>query len=239
MRKNKRKDDQLRRIKVERNFMKYAEGSCLIEMGGTKVICSANQEKRVPLFLKGSGSGWIKAEYRMLPSSAQNRIPRDKVSGRTMEIQRLIARSLRSVVDLRALGERTLQVDCDVIQADGGTRTTSIVGGFIALVDCLNHLYKKNEIKDMPVKHFLAATSIGLCGGKYLLDLDYNEDSQADVDLNVVMNSKGRFIEVQGTAESNSFSRKDLDAFLALAEKGIDEIIDYQRSLFKDILPDL
>ncbi len=239
MRKNKRKVDQLRKIKVERRFIKHAEGSCLIEIGDTKVICTANFEKRVPFFLKGSGSGWIKGEYRMLPSSAEDRIPRDRISGRTMEIQRLIGRSLRSVVDLEQLGERTIWVDCDVIQADGGTRTTSIVGGFIALVDCLAYLHKNNEIDQIPVRHFLAATSIGLCKGKYLLDLDYQEDSQADVDLNVVMNSQGKFIEVQGTAESRAFSRKDLDTFLELAQKGIDELVDYQRNLFKDILPDL
>lgn len=236
VRKNKRNFDQLRKIQVKRQFLRYAQGSCLIEAGNTKIICAASMEKKVPIFLKGSGSGWIKAEYRMLPASVENRLPRDKVSGRIMEIQRLIGRSLRSVVDLEKLGERTIRVDCDVVQADGGTRTTSIVGGFIALVDCLAYLSKQNEISELPVRQFLAATSIGLCQGEYLLDLDYDEDSQAGVDLNVVMDSEGRFIELQGTAEGRPFSRKDLEAFLELAKKGIDEIIDYQRNLFKDIL---
>lgn len=239
MKDEKRKFNQLRKINLQRGFIRYAQGSCLIEIGNTKVICTANQEKRVPLFLKNSGSGWVKAEYRMLPSSAQSRIPRDKISGRTMEIQRFIGRSLRSVVDLEKLGERTILVDCDVIQADGGTRTTSIVGGFIALVDCLEHLCRSNEIGKIPVRELLAAVSVGLCRGEYLLDLDYSQDSQADVDLNVVMNSGGQFIEVQGTAEGKTFSRKDLDVLLGLAEKGIAEIITYQRSLFKDILPGL
>ncbi len=239
MRENGRKADQLRKIKVERKFIKYAQGSCLIQNGNTKVICAANIEKRVPFFLKGSDSGWIKAEYRMLPASTENRIPRDIVSGRTMEIQRLIARSLRSTIDLEKLGERTIRVDSDVIQADGGTRTSSIVGGFIALVDCLAYLYKNKEISQIPVKYFLGATSVGLCRGKYLLDLDYGEDSQADVDLNVVMNSNGKFIELQGTGENSTFSQKDLDKLLQLAKQGIEEIIDYQRSLFERILPTL
>ncbi len=239
MRKDKRKFDQLRKIKVQRRFIKYAEGSCLIEIGNTKVICAANLERRVPLFLKGAGTGWIKAEYRMLPFSTENRIPRDKISGRTMEIQRLIGRSLRSAVDLEELGEKTIRVDCDVIQADGGTRTTSIIGGFIALVDCLAYLYKKNEISKIPLRHLLAATSVGLCGGSHYLDLNYQEDSQADVDLNVVMNSEGNFIEVQGTAENKSFSRKNLDSFLDVAQKGIEEIFDYQRNIFKDLPLDL
>lgn len=235
----KRRPDQLRKIKIERKFIKQAQGSCLIEMGDTKVLCAANQEKRVPLFLKGTDSGWIKAEYRMLPASTENRIPRDRISGRVMEIQRLIGRSLRSVVDLSFLGETTIHVDCDVIQADGGTRTTSIIGGFIALVDCLYRLYQDNQIKGMPVKNFLAATSVGLCRGEYLLDLNYNEDSQADVDLNFVMNSDGNFIEVQGAAENGDFSQDDLLKSIQLARKGIGEIIDFQRSLFKDVLPNL
>jgi ribonuclease PH len=233
IRKN-RKADQLRDIKVERKFIKYAQGSCLIQKGNTKVICAASLEKKVPFFLKGSNSGWIKAEYRMLPASTENRIPRDRISGRTMEIQRLIARSLRSAIDLDGLGERTIRVDCDVIQADGGTRTTSIVGGFIALVDCLTYLYKREDINQMPVKYLLGATSVGLCKGEHLLDLDYREDSQADVDMNVVMNSKNDFIEIQGTGENSTFSQKDLSRLLQLAQKGIQEIIDYQKNLFKD-----
>ncbi|MCF7873431.1 MAG: ribonuclease PH [Candidatus Omnitrophica bacterium] len=236
MRDNGRKPDQLRDIKVERKFIKYAQGSCLIQKGNTKVICAANLEKKVPFFLKGSNSGWIKAEYRMLPASTENRIPRDRISGRTMEIQRLIARSLRSAVDLDKLGEKTIRVDCDVIQADGGTRTTSIVGGFIALIDCLNCLNKRNEIDSIPINYLLGATSVGLSKDQYLLDLDYNEDSQADVDMNVVMNSEENFIEIQGTGENSTFSQKDLDALLKLAKKGIGEIINYQRNLFKDII---
>lgn len=235
MRENKRKPDQLRNLKIQRQFIKYAQGSCLIEKGNTKVICTANLENRVPFFLKGTNSGWIKAEYRMLPSSTENRIPRDKISGRTMEIQRLIARSLRSAIDLKDLGEKTIRIDCDVIQADGGTRTTSVVGGFIALVDCLVYLYKKGELKQIPLNYFIGATSVGLCGGEFLLDLNYREDSQADVDLNVVMNSKNNFIEVQGTGENSTFSQKDLDKLLQLAKKGIEEIINYQRDLFKDL----
>ncbi len=235
MRANNRKPDQLREIKIKRHFIKYAEGSCLIEAGNTKVICTANLENRVPFFLKGSNSGWIKAEYRMLPSSTQSRIPRDKISGRIMEIQRLIARSLRSAINLDDLGEKTICIDCDVIQADGGTRTTSVIGGFIALVDCLMHLYKINQLNQVPINYFIAATSVGLCQGQFLLDLDYSEDSQADVDMNVVMNSKGDFIEVQGTGENSTFSQNDLDKLLALAKKGINEIIDQQRQIFKDI----
>lgn len=235
MRANKRKLNQLREIMIKRHFIKYAEGSCLIEAGNTKVICTANLENRVPFFLKGSNSGWIKAEYRMLPSSTQSRIPRDKISGRIMEIQRLIARSLRSAINLDNLGEKTICIDCDVIQADGGTRTTSVIGGFIALVDCLVHLYKINQLSQVPINYFVAATSVGLCKGEFLLDLDYSEDSQADVDMNVVMNSKGDFIEVQGTGENSTFSQNDLDKLLALAKKGINEIIDQQRQIFKDI----
>lgn len=234
MREKGRKADQLRDIKVERKFIKYAQGSCLIQKGNTKVICAASLEKKVPFFLKGSNSGWIKAEYRMLPASTENRIPRDRISGRTMEIQRLIARSLRSAVDLDKLGEKTIRVDCDVIQADGGTRTTSIIGGFIALVDCLVYLCKRKEIDQIPLNYLLGATSVGISKGQHLLDLDYKEDSQADVDMNVVMNSKEDFIEVQGTGENSTFSQKDLDALLQLAKKGIREIIDFQKNLFKD-----
>lgn len=234
MRKNKRLFDQMRKIKIQRKFLKYAHGSCFIEAGDTKIICTANLEKRVPLFLKGSGSGWVKAEYRMLPGSSENRVSRDQISGRSIEIQRLIGRSLRSAVNLPELGEKTIWVDCDVIQADGGTRSISIVGGFIALVDCLIQQHKKNEIKSIPISNFVAATSVGLIKNNYLLDLDYSEDFQADVDLNVVMNSEGKFIEIQGTAEKGNFSKKDLTAFLQLAEKGTNELISLQKSFFKE-----
>ncbi len=205
-------------------------------MGNTKVICAASVDKTVPLFLKGTGEGWLTAEYRMLPCATDNRIPRDKVSGRVMEIQRLIGRSLRSVVNLKRLGERTVRIDCDVIQADGGTRTASIIGGYIALVDCLKKLYNRKEIFELCITDLLGAISVGIWQGAIFLDLTYLEDSQADVDMNVAMKGSGEFIEVQGTAEQGSFSEKDLTAFLKLAKKGIDEIIDLERDLFKDIL---
>lgn len=238
-RQDNRKPDELRKINVKRNFLKYAEGSCLIEMGSTRVICAASVERNVPLFLKNSGEGWLTSEYRMLPCATENRIPRDKISGRNMEIQRFIGRALRSVVDLKKIGERTIRVDCDVIQADGGTRTTSIIGGYIALVDCLNKLYKRGEISELCITDLLGAISVGTFQGVYFLDLTYEEDSQVEVDMNVVMKGSGEFIEVQGTAEHGSFSEKDLIAFLKLAKKGIKEIIDIERNLFKDILSSL
>ena len=236
MRKDKRKLDQIRKIKVQRNFIKYAEGSCFIEAGNTKVICTASLEKNIPHFLKGSGSGWVTAEYRMLPRSTQMRNLRDRTSSRSYEIQRLIGRALRSVVNLKELGEKTIWIDCDVVCADGGTRTTSIVGGFIALVDCLNKIFKEGVIKTLPVNNFLGATSVGVWHNQYILDLTYEEDVEADVDMNIVMTGKGEFVEIQGTAEGKTFSRKDLDILLSLAEKGIEEIIDWERNLFKDIL---
>ena len=234
-----RKPDQLRNINIKRKFLKYAEGSCLIEMGNTRIICAASVDKKVPFFLKNTGEGWLTAEYRMLPCSSEDRIQRDKISGRTMEIQRLIGRSLRSVVNLKRLGERTIRIDCDVIQADGGTRTASIVGGYIALVDCLNKLYNRKEIFELCITDLLAATSVGVWQGAHFLDLTYLEDSQADVDMNVVMKGSGEFIEVQGTAEKGSFSEKDLSSFLKLAKKGIEEIIEVEKDLFKDILAKL
>ncbi|MCF7907538.1 MAG: ribonuclease PH [Candidatus Omnitrophica bacterium] len=234
-----RKPDQLRNINIKRKFLKYAEGSCLIEMGNTRIICAASVDKKVPFFLKNTGEGWLTAEYRMLPCSSEDRIQRDKISGRTMEIQRLIGRSLRSVVNLKRLGERTIRIDCDVIQADGGTRTASIVGGYIALVDCLNKLYNRKEIFELCITDLLAATSVGTWQGAHFLDLTYLEDSQADVDMNVVMKGSGEFIEVQGTAEKGSFSEKDLSSFLKLAKKGIEEIINLEKDLFKDILAKL
>ncbi len=231
-----RKPDQLRRINIKRKFLKYAEGSCLIEMGNTRVICAASVDKNVPFFLKNTGEGWLTAEYRMLPCATENRIQRDKISGRTMEIQRLIGRSLRSVVNLKKIGERTIRIDCDVIQADGGTRTTSIIGGYIALVDCLKKLYNRKEIFELCVTDLLGAISVGIWQGAHFLDLTYLEDSQAEVDMNVVMKGSGEFIEVQGTAEHGSFSEKDLNSFLKLAKKGIEEIIGIERDLFKDVL---
>jgi len=235
----KRENNQTRRLNIERGFMKYAEGSCLIELGNTRVICTATADKYVPMFLRNSGEGWVTAEYRMLPRATHTRTMRDKVSGRNMEIQRLIGRSLRSVVDLKRIGERTIRIDCDVIQANGGTRTASVVGGFIALVDCLQKLYKQDLIKEICINSLLGAISVGLYKGEHVLDLTYLEDSQAEVDMNIVMKSNGEFIEIQGTAENGSFSGKDLSIFLELAKKGISEIIEVQRDLFKDILPGL
>ena len=236
MRKDKRNPDEIRQIKVQRNFIKYAEGSCFIEAGNTKVICTASLEKSVPHFLKGTGSGWVTAEYSMLPRSTQTRNLRDRISLRAFEIQRLIGRALRSVVNLKELGEKTIWIDCDVVCADGGTRTTSIIGGFIALVDCLNKLLKEGIIKTLPIKDFLGATSVGIWHNQYILDLTYEEDVEADVDMNIVMTGKGEFVEIQGTAEGKTFSKKDLDNLLSLAKKGIEEIIDLERNLFKDIL---
>lgn len=233
-----RENDQLRRINIQRGFMKYAEGSCLIELGNTKVICTATVDKSVPLFLRNSGKGWVTAEYRMLPRATHTRTFRDKISGRNMEVQRLIGRSLRSIIDLERLGERTIRIDCDVIQANGGTRTASIIGGFVALVDCLHKLYKQSLIKEVCINSFLGAISVGLFQGEHVLDLTYLEDSQAHVDMNIVMKSSGEFVEVQGAAEKGSFTEKDLSIFIKLAKKGINEIIEVLRELLKDILPD-
>lgn len=235
MRAGSRKPSDLRPVKITRNFIKHAEGSVLIEMGETKVICTASIEEKVPPFLKGSGKGWITSEYAMIPRSSQDRIPREstkgKLGGRTHEIQRLIGRSLRAVVNLDALGERTLWIDCDVIQADGGTRTASITGSFIALADAFTLIQKKGLIKKIPLKDYLAAISVGRINGEVYLDLDYSEDSTAQTDMNVVMTGKEEFVEIQGTAEKGSFSREDLDQFLIYAKKGILELIDLQKQL--------
>ena len=229
-----RTKDELRPIKVTTGFQSYAEGSVLIEAGDTRVICSVSVEDRVPNFLKGKGRGWITAEYSMLPRSTHTRSQREvsqgRVSGRTQEIQRLIGRSLRAIVDLGQLGERTFTVDCDVIQADGGTRTTSITGAYIALHLALLNLQKKGEISSIPIISQVAATSVGIVDGVQLLDLCYNEDSNADVDFNVVMTDKGEYVEIQGTAEGAPFSKKHADELLALAEKGINELFEIQRT---------
>jgi ribonuclease PH len=234
-----RKFDELRKIEIERNFIKYAEGSCLISLGNTKVICTATVERNVPNFLKGTGSGWITSEYGMLPRSTQTRNLRDRISGRNMEIQRLIGRSLRSVVDLKILGERTVWIDCDVIQADGGTRIASVIGGFISLVDCLHYLFKEKMIEKIPIVDLLGGISVGIWKGNYILDLTFEEDSQAEVDMNIIMKANGEFVEIQGTAEKNSFSQKDLISLIDLGKKGIEEIIDWERNIFKDIISDL
>ncbi len=228
--------DKLRKVTITRPFLKYAEGSCLIEFGNTKVICSASVEESVPPFLKGSGTGWVTAEYGMLPRSCQSRIPRGKDSGRTYEIQRLVGRSLRAVTDMKSLGERTLWMDCDVIQGDGGTRAASITGSFLALCDSLHKLKKGGLLNKIPIKDFVAATSVGMFKGNLLLDLTYEEDSQADVDMNIVMTGKGEFIEIQGTAERKTFSKEEMNNLLTLAKKGIEELIDTQRTLLKDLL---
>ncbi|MDD5195068.1 MAG: ribonuclease PH [Candidatus Omnitrophica bacterium] len=227
--------DQLRKINIERNFNRYAEGSCLIEVGNTKVICTASVEKVVPPFLRNSGTGWVTAEYGMLPRATNTRVPREKNSGRTQEIQRLIGRSLRSVISLKELGERTIVIDCDVIQADGGTRIASIIGGFIALADSVAKISKEGLIP-LCVTNYLGAVSVGMWKGQFILDLNFQEDSNADVDMNVVMKGDGEFIEVQGTGEHLSFSHDDLNKMLELAKKGIAEIIDIEKNLLKDVL---
>ena len=234
-----RQADQLRRYRINRFFQKHPAGSVLIEMGNTKVICAATIEERVPNFLRGTGEGWLTAEYSLLPSATNTRTPREaargRQTGRTQEIQRLIGRSLRSVMDMKALGERTIIIDCDVIQADGGTRTASITGAFIALVEACNSFYDGK--KPFPVKDFLAAISVGISrAGEPLLDLCYEEDSAGVVDMNVVMTGEGQFVEVQGTGEGRPFSREEMNRLLALAEKGIDELISYEKDVLGNVL---
>ncbi len=237
MRPSQRQPNQLRNIRITRNYTKHAEGSVLIECGDTKVICTASVEERVPPHKKGSGEGWVTAEYGMLPRSTGERMSREaakgKQSGRTQEIQRLIGRSLRAVVDLKKLGERTIQLDCDVIQADGGTRTASITGAFVALHDAVTGLMGKGLIKETPLKDFIAAISVGIYAGTPVLDLDYMEDSACDTDMNVVMLSNGKFVEVQGTAEGHAFSREEMDALMELAKSGIGQLIEMQRAALK------
>lgn len=235
MRIDGRKADQLRAIKISRNYIKSAEGSVQIEMGDTRVICTATVENSVPPFLRGKGTGWVTAEYAMLPRSSGQRIQRErnKVGGRTHEIQRLIGRSLRSVVDMKALGELSVLIDCDVIQADGGTRTAAITGAYIALVDALRHAKREGNIETMPVRDYLAAVSVGIVEGKPALDLCYAEDSEAEVDMNLVMTGAGRIVEIQGTAEGEPFSKVDLTKLLALGEKGIKALIKKQKAVLK------
>jgi len=234
MRPSKRSADQLRAITITRNYTKHAEGSVLIECGDTKVICTASIEEKVPPFLRGKGQGWVTAEYGMLPRSTGSRMDREaargKQSGRTQEIQRLIGRSLRSVVDMKALGERTIQVDCDVIQADGGTRTASITGAFVALHDAISFLQKKQLLAASPLTDFVAAISVGVYQGVPVLDLDYAEDSACDTDMNVVMTGSGGFVEVQGTAEGAPFSRSEMEALLDLAQSGIGQLVAKQKT---------
>lgn len=232
-----RKEDQLRPVKITNDYLLHPEGSVLIEMGNTKVICTASIEDRVPPFLKGSGKGWITAEYSMLPRSTQNRkireASRGKLEGRTQEIKRLIGRALRSVVDLDKLGEKTIWIDCDVIQADGGTRTASITGAFIALVEALKKMVEEGLLEALPIKRYVAAVSVGVVDDTPILDLCYKEDSNAKVDMNIVMSDKGEFIEIQGTGEEEPFNKEELHKLLELGEKGIKELIAIQKELLK------
>lgn len=235
MRIDKRNFDEMRPVKITRDYLLHPFGSVLIEMGNTKVICTAMIEDKVPPFLKGSNTGWITAEYSMLPASTNNRKVRDsvrgRIDGRTHEIQRLIGRSLRSVVDLSLMGERTLWIDCDVIQADGGTRTASITGSFVAMVDAFNKVLAAGQISKLPIKDYLAAISVGLSKDGEILDLCYEEDHRAIVDMNIVMTGNGEFVEVQGTGEGNTFSRTQLNKLLDLGEKGNRELIGLQKMI--------
>jgi ribonuclease PH len=232
MRPSQRQPNELRRVRITRHYTKHAEGSVLIEFGDTKVICTASVEEKVPPHKKGSGEGWVTAEYGMLPRSTGDRMQREaargKQTGRTQEIQRLIGRSLRAVVDLGKLGERTIHLDCDVIQADGGTRTASVTGAFVALHDAVTVLIQRQKLQESPIKDFVAAISVGVYQGVPVLDLDYAEDSACDTDMNVVMTGSGGFVEVQGTAEGEPYSRAEMDALLDLAQAGIGELVARQ-----------
>lgn len=234
MRPSKRDNNQLREIRLTRNYTKHAEGSVLVEFGDTKVICTASVTAGVPPFLKDTGRGWVTAEYGMLPRSTNDRMQREaakgKQQGRTQEIQRLIGRSLRAAVDLALLGEFTITIDCDVIQADGGTRTASITGGCVALYDAIQYLIQKKKITTQPFQRFIASISVGLHQGEPVLDLDYAEDSSADTDMNVVMTEQGGFIEIQGTAEKDTFAQVELDQLLILAKTGISQLIELQKN---------
>src|SRR3989344_5368572 len=233
MRPSERRPDQLRDIRITRNYTKHAEGSVRIEFGEARVLCNVSVDEKVPSFLKGKGQGWITAEYGMLPRSTGSRMHREAASGkqggRTMEIQRLIGRALRSAVDMKKVGERTFTVDCDVIQADGGTRTASITGGCVALVDAIAHVRKRKLITDDPLRHLVASVSAGIFGGEAVLDLDYAEDSNAETDMNFVMDDAGGFIEIQGTAEGKTFSLDEMLAMTKLAQAGIRNLIEHQR----------
>jgi len=235
IRPSRRRENQLREVTLTRNYTKHAEGSVLVEFGDTKVLCNASVEASVPRFLKGSGKGWVTAEYGMLPRSTGSRMDREatrgKQTGRSLEIQRLIGRSLRAAVDLEKLGEHTIKVDCDVIQADGGTRTASITGGCVALVDAVNYLLEKKLIKTNPIKQLIASVSVGIVKGRAVLDLDYEEDSNAETDMNIVMTESGGFIELQGTGEDGDFSHVQLQKMIALAEGGIQELIAAQHQV--------
>ena len=235
-----RKVDELRKVKISLGYQKFAAGSCLIEMGETRVVCSASIEEKVPPFLKGKGEGWVTAEYGMLPASCTERIQREaskgKIGGRTHEIQRLIGRSLRVVVNLKELGERSIWIDCDVLQGDGGTRTASITGSFVALTQALVKLKREGKIKTLPIRDHLAAVSVGVVNGIPMLDLSYSEDSKADVDMNVVVTGSGKMVEVQGTAEQDPFSESALIKLLKLAKQGAYELIEIQKRILRPLV---
>lgn len=234
-----RANDELRPVHISLGYQAFAEGSALIELGRTRVLCAVSVEDRVPNFLKGEGTGWVTAEYAMLPRSTLTRTPRnlspERTAGRNQEIQRLIGRSLRAVTDLAALGERTFSVDCDVLQADGGTRTAAITGGYIALFQALHTLKERGILRSIPLKSAVAATSVGIVLGEKLLDLCYEEDYRAGVDFNVVMTDKGEFVEIQGTAEGKPFSKETIDALLSLAEKGINQLFEIQKTTLAEL----
>jgi len=233
-----RQRNEIRKINITRGYTIHADGSVLMECGNTKVICTACVEDKVPPFLKGTGQGWVTCEYGMLPGSTITRKPRDisklKLDGRTAEIQRLIGRAMRSVVDLSALGERTIWIDCDVIQADGGTRTASITGAFVALADAVNKLYREGKIESYPLRNYVAAISVGVRNGEVILDLNYEEDSSTQVDMNVVMTDKGEFVEIQGTGEESPFTRVQLNEMLQFAEEGVSKLIQIQKNALGD-----
>jgi ribonuclease PH len=237
MRNDGRSFDQLRKTKITPDYIKTADGSVLIEVGGTKVVCTASLEDKVPMFLKNTGQGWLTSEYGMLPRSSNSRISREatqgKQSGRTQEIQRLVGRALRSVTDLHALGERTIWIDCDVLQADGGTRTASITGGFVALALALNRMVEERSLNHLAIRDYIAAVSVGIVQQRPCLDLNFHEDSRAEVDMNVVCTGDGRFVEIQGTAEKRPFNDHDLQEMLRLASKGIRELIGVQRQVLE------
>jgi len=230
-----RADDQLRVVRMTPGYQSFAEGWVLIELGKTMVLCSVTMEERVPAFLKGSGEGWVTAEYSMLPRSTLTRTPRERDSGRSHEIQRLIGRSLRACTDLTAFGERTMIVDCDVLQADGGTRTAAITGAYVALCQAFVRLRKGGIVRSNPLTKMIAATSVGIVDGVHLLDLCYEEDFRAQVDFNVVMTDRNEFVEIQGTAEHRPFTKEDADGLLALAQKGIERLFQFQRQVIRDL----
>ena len=239
VRKDGRAPDELRSLKITKNYIKYAEGSCLIEIGDTKVITTATIENTVPPFLKGKGTGWISAEYGMIPRSCKTRVQREaskgKLGGRTMEIQRLIGRSMRSVANMSRIGERTIWIDCDVIQADGGTRCASITGSFVSVILAFEKMRKDGLIKEIPIRDYVAAISVGMLEGKLILDLNYDEDSTAEVDMNIIMTGDGRFVEVQGTAEREPFKKEEMNKMIALAGKGIEELVAAQKKILKGV----